>query len=98
MALALLRSQKSELELALLEPSRLPAEPKSTQSNQHELVHSDHTDSQNLPLKTQGTSAPANQAISLRAHTDPQPQPRHYHCFSCLFSTVSFLAWGTQQV
>ena len=65
MALLLLRSQKSELKLALLEPSHLPAEPKSTQSNRHELVHSDHTDSQNLPLKTQGLSAPANQDIGL---------------------------------
>ena len=72
MALLLLRSQKSELKLALLEPSHLPAEPKSTQSNRHELVHSDHTDSQNLPLKTQGLSAPANQDIGL---PPPTPNP-----------------------
>ena len=85
MALLLLRSQKSELKLALLEPSHLPAEPKSTQSNRHELVHSDHTDSQNLPLKTQGLSAPANQDIGL-----PPPPPTPTLTSLSLFT---FLHW-----
>lgn len=62
----LLRNQKAQLEVGLSEPSRLRAEPRSARSHRHELVHSDHTDSQNLPPRTRCASTPMNQAIGLR--------------------------------